>query len=351
MTARALCYGIRPDAAASVELSRLGEPGFIHGIPLLLKSGRVINTAIIDAMVDRGDAVALTFEAGGFFLIDGISRFECEPVPQPVLLSEASGFEGPWSSYARMHSPRTLFLTPLRQCIFAKIGKVCQFCTYEGGGLSPLPVAGLADLVSRVASDIGPLDVAIGSGTPNLDDHGVRYFAHLANAIRDRTASAISVELVPPPNLDDLDILRKSSVESRIMSIEIWNDEKRGLVCPGKSYMDKAHYVRAWENAVSLFGPGKVSSVLLVGLDTVSNIREAIDYLISMKVIPTLIPFRPYNNTALSGHPLTSVEDFVDCASYNALALSAARLNPFSQRGCTACQGCSMDTPEQWAAP
>jgi hypothetical protein len=314
-----------------------------------LAGGRVLNTSIVDSMSLRSTAVPLDYDSGSFFLEQDGRKYRCNPVHQPAFLSTPSGFGGNWSDYLLMHSPNTLFATPLRGCVFAAEGQICKFCTFEEGPMAPIPPKALAAAIKATADELEhDFDLALGSGTPNRQDHGVRYFEKIAREVLSQVCCGISVECVPPHSLDDLSRLRDAGTSALIMSIEIWDDAKRAELCPGKSYVSKEHYLRGWKRAIELLGPGTVSSVLLVGLDEVTSLKEGIKGLIDIGVIPTVIPFRPYDNTPLSSFPLTDAQEYLDCAEFNAQTLFRAGLTPYRQRGCTSCQGCSIDAPEDW---
>ena len=349
LVATALCYGIRPSEAATHALTVGIDDSFIHGTPLVLDSGRVINTAMSGSLTLRPTAVPLDHDGSSFFLEYEGRRFRCAPVVQPAVLTAPSGYGAPWSDFVKLHSPKTIFATPLRECVFGATGSICQFCTFEGRHLAPVPPEQLADVVAEVARSIsGSVGFALGSGTPNLNDHGVRYFSRIAREVTARIQCGISVELVPPHDLRDLEMMRASGVQSLVMSIEVWDVARRKAVCPGKSYVSRRHYLDAWTRAVEVFGRGNVSSVLLAGLDAPASIEEAIREMVAIGVVPTLIPFRPYDGTPLANHPPTQIEPYLRLAGFNAAELLKARLTPYLQRGCTECQGCSIDAPEDW---
>ncbi len=351
LIAHMLCYGVAPDEQAHALLrTDFGfDRGFVQGAVLLLGGKRPVNTAILDAMVRNEQAVELAFKDGVFQLNFEGRAFTCTPLEQPAVLREPGPFGVPWTEYVRMHSPSTVFLTPLRECIFAVRGEICQFCTYKGDRMRAAPLKDMISVLTDLREHLGvPFDVAIGSGTPNLRDHGARYFSRLAESIFSATDAGISVEMVPPHELGDLAILKRSHVDSLIMSIEIWDEAIKRVVCPGKSYVNREHYRAAWRAGTDLFGRGKVSSVLIVGLEPAESTMEGIDTLVSEGVIPTLIPFRPYDDTALASHPLTSADLYTRLSKYNAALLAKHGLSPSMQAACTKCQGCSLDDPMNW---
>jgi hypothetical protein len=325
------------------------DPGFIHGMPLILDGGRILNTAVLDAFSQNSTSVRLEVDRGTLTLDNGTTKISCAPVSQPPFLSEPTSFGGIGLDFVRFHSPRTVFVTPLRECVFGTRKEICKFCTFTGQALRPAPISELVELIVKAAEWAGAaVDVAIGSGTPNLNDHGARYFGKLTQNIRASLDTKISVELVPPNNINDLSILKDAGTSSIIMSIEIWDEDRRKEICPGKSYVSRDHYISAWQHAVKLFGPGQVSSVLIVGLDTVESINDATTVLTRLGVIPTLIPFRPYDESELSAHVTTNVSDYIACSQHNSAALEDAGLSPWLQAGCTGCQGCSLDASEHW---
>jgi len=185
--------------------------------------------------------------------------------------------------------------------------------------------------------------LAFGPGTPNLNDHGVRYISNLIKSISPDWRGGISVELVPPHNIDDLGLLVAHGVGSMIMSLEIWDDERRAVLCPGKSYISKSHYIDAWRYVVQALGRGKISSVLLVGLESVESTKAGIDALCEMGVVPTLIPFRPYDQTAVPILVKVRHEDYLEVSRHNIFAMEKHGISPNQQVGCTECGGCSLD--------
>ena len=263
---------------------------------------------------------------------------------QPLATNTIKAGYGRIGDYVRLHSPTTIFGTPICECIFGAMGAGCQFCTFDMTSPKPVPPKIFAEMFLTVRrAVIGPVSLALGAGTPNLRDHGARYFAKIVDAIRVFETVPISVEMVPPNTIEDLDLLLKRGVGSLIMSIEIWNDQRRAEICVGKAYVTREKYLTAYDFAVKRLGRGRVSSVLLVGLDTEDSLKDAIMELTNLGVLPTLIPFRPYDNTPLAHLPPTNHEQYLRLSRFNVGAMNAARIGPKDQVGCTNCGGCSLE--------
>jgi hypothetical protein len=187
--------------------------------------------------------------------------------------------------------------------------------------------------------------VAIGGGTPELGDMGASYFASLA---RQTTAKGLSssVEMVPPPDRGSLEHLLDAGVASLIMSLEVWDEERRAEWCLGKGEVSRAQYVERWCEAIDLFGKGSVSSVLLVGAEPMDSTFEAARFLIELGVIPTLIPLRWYPSSRFEFSDWSAVDpsEYLSMGHAIGALLKNAGLAASKQRGCTACGGCSLET-------
>lgn len=350
--ARALCAGFygSPEALGRLQTTQSVRHGFVHGAVFMLNARRPVNTVLHSLTPPNSEAIELRPVGEKLFGVDGSQLVEVKLIDEPTTITSASTSDGrSLRDYFSLHSPRTLFATPLRECVFAREGNVCTFCTFEAGPMRPLAPADFVDAVEKIVDELGFVPaIAIGPGTPNTRDHGAKYFAHLVRAVKAKFSAEISVEMVPPHALADLHELLDSGVDSMIMSLEIWNDEIRKRHCPGKSYVTKAHYLAAHELVTGRLGPGMSSSVLIAGLesdeDTITGLRELTD----RKVVPTVIPFRPYPGTALQTHPYTPVGRYLRLADANQSFMRSNSIGPQLQKGCTECGGCSIDTTTEW---
>jgi hypothetical protein len=347
--ARALCYGLQADAAAQERLwATYGfRKGFVQGAVFRLSDGHILNTAVFADIRATVDAPLLTWNPqDSWTAFCGESIVSCEPVHQPPAVNVRLPDGRIGADYAMYHASNLLFVTPVRECAFGASNVGCDFCTYHMAPVRPLDVDVLVSLLDgmiEARQDPAPLHLSFGGGTPNLNDYGVRYYAKLCSVVKRRYACSVSVELVPPPRVDDLAILVDAGADALIMSLELWDDGLRRRLAPGKGRISRAHYYCAWESALELLGPGSVASVLLVGLEPEVSTCAGVDGLIHQGVIPTLIPFRPYGTCELHGLGLTDHESYIRCSEYAVGKLRAGGLNPSLQAGCTGCSGCSME--------
>lgn len=332
------------------ELHNRGE--FIHGTVFLLEGGSIVNTTVWTQAeaekITRGGRVTPPTISNDDqqWTITGQAGQRTARVLTLWDAGETALHNRRLSDWFSIHSPSTLFCAPVRQCIYITMGKPCRFCTFEGGRVERLTPEefrlGLQYLIERQ-----PLitSIAIGGGTPELSDMGARYFARLAEEATAQGLSS-SVEMVPPPDGDYLKTLVDAGVASLIMSLEVWDEQRRAEWCLGKGGISRAQYIERWREAVGLFGRGNVSSVLLIGAEPMDSTLEGAKRLIDLGVIPTLIPLRWYHSSRFE------MSDWipVDPAEYMSLEYEVGRLLKGTgmaasrQRGCTACGGCSLET-------
>jgi len=345
LLAKILCYGfVLPQNLPSDYRSIHGlESSFIQGSIFMLGGSRPINTSVWEDQTASSSSVPLIYRDYDLWIETKNNSILCSPLRQsPAILKYFPPY-GKVGDYLKFHTETTVFATPVRECVFGAIGRPCQFCTYEMMNPRPLPPDIFVQMFLELVKEKEIRALAIGPGTPNLRDHGIRYIVKLIQALRTHWAGPISVELVPPHDLRDLTRLIDEKIGSLIMSIEIWNDKRREELCPGKSYVSKHHYLEAWKAAIRLLGRGRVSSVLLIGLDEIASIKEGIDAMVELGVVPTLIPFRPYPGIPLSAINPPDPDTYLALARYNVKALAQANIGPKMQVGCTECGGCSLE--------
>ncbi|WP_245322660.1 IS630 family transposase [Bradyrhizobium valentinum] len=346
LLARLLCYGLRLPSDLPTEFREVYglDKGFIQGSIFLIGGSRPINTAVWGEREGFPESVDAHFVHGQLWIRSDNNELSCSPIVQPLAIRREIRGYGRIGEYLKFHDQRTVFASPVRECVFGAVGKPCQFCTFQKTKPKPLPPAIFRTMFQEIAAEREIRSLAIGPGTPNLRDHGVRYIASLIEALSPVWRGPTSAELVPPHNLGDLQNLTAVGVGSLIMSIELWDDSARAELCPGKNYVSKEHYLAGWRKGVELLGSSMVSSVLLVGLEDIESTRRGIDLMVENGVVPTLIPFRPYQDTPLSDRKPVDYRTYLEISKYNVGAMRRNHLSPRKQVGCTECSGCSLET-------
>jgi hypothetical protein len=351
--ARMLCHGV--DARPSVKQHLVDkyqlDGGFILGAVFLLGGYIPVNTAFVEAtrQVDAEPVELKLDDAGVLWVSERGQTLQCPPLAPPQSLRGVSVQDRPASDFLRLHAPKTLFLTPVRQCIFGAIGKPCTFCTFEMQRVRRLAPDEISRLVEPVLAESPEIQsIAVGGGTPNLHDYGARYYAEVALRLK-QLGLTVSVEIVPGED-DDLKRLAEAGVDSLVMSLEIWDEAIRRSVCLGKGELSRDHYFKAWETAQKLLGENRVASVFLVGLEPLESTRRGVERLIASGVTPTLIPYREYDDGEIRGIPAVDPNEYIRLAVYARELLADRGLDAAQHLGCTGCGGCSMEIAATGAA-
>ena len=153
----------------------------------------------------------------------------------------------------------------------------------------------------------------------------------------------ISVECAPPENSSYLLRLKNAGATAVVMNIEIYDEELRKKICPGKGIISNQRYFDSLRQAVKIFKEGNVSSVLIVGLQPKHDIIIASEKLVEIGVIPTLIPFKPLDGTPMESLPLPDCEDYIEVSREVAIMLKKRHLEIDRTSGCAACGACSLE--------
>lgn len=357
LRARMMCYGVKADAKTLqvAQESEQLERGFIHGTVLLLLGRIPVNTTLLDEGYSASSLAPslIATSKRSYTLRTGMrSATYASFTPKPPFFAEQVG-DARVGDYLQLHGQNTLFATPVRQCAFIAAGRPCVFCTFEQGKVTRLDPQIIASLVGRFIHWRPTINgLAFGGGSTNLRDFGARYYRNCAESVRRLYDIPISIELVPSRQDQDWKQLASSlAVDAIISSIEIWNDERRRQICLGKSDLSRDHYMRRWTQAVDILGPGNVSSVLLVGLEQAESTLEGALKMIELGVIPTLIPYRPYDSSPLGALEPVRHEKYIALSEEVATSLRLYKLDPSRQAACTGCGGCSLEHQMYVAAP
>lgn len=127
------------------------------------------------------------------------------------------------------------------------------------------------------------------------------------------------------------------------MNLEVANDELRKKICPGKSKISYEHYYKAFEKAVSVFGWGQVSSVLIAGIQPKEDIMAECEKMAKIGVFPTVMPIRPLDNAPVDISTRCKTQDLIEIATHLSGLLVKYSLDFKKQEGCTKCGGCSIE--------
>lgn len=180
-------------------------------------------------------------------------------------------------------------------------------------------------------------------GNTYADDRGAARYNEFISEIRKFSSVPICIELSPPKTNDPILKLKLAGANAVMMNIEVWDEQIRAMIMPGKSQILRDRYIEAWKYAVEIFGVGNVSSVLIVGLESKESAKNAIDEMIACGVIPSIMPFRPNDGAVLENFPITNPELVFELTEYVAKKIRKSNINVVVLPGCIGCGACAAE--------
>ncbi|MEU9451510.1 MSMEG_0568 family radical SAM protein [Streptomyces sp. NPDC048277] len=265
-------------------------------------------------------------------------------------LSTADGT--PYEHIARLHGADVLATTVVQTCIRYAESDRCRFCTIEeslrsGATVAAKTPAQLAEVAEAAVRLDAVRQMVMTTGTTTGADRGARNLVRSVRAVlRAVPGLPIQVQCEPPGDLSWIRALRDAGATAIGIHAESLDDEVRRRWMPGKSSVPMAEYEAAWDEAVRVFGPNRVSTYLLVGLgEDPDELIDGAGRLIERGVYPFVVPFRPMGGTlaARDGVPAPAAELLRYVTEGVAAKLRAAGMRGADQRaGCAACGACSV---------
>jgi len=180
------------------------------------------------------------------------------------------------------HSPNQAFLNLSGECSMG-----CAFCSMprpgKGEFLSTQRALRIIDISSKYP---GFGAVALTSGIPGPVGEANRQMAKAVKSIRAKYPDIpIGVEAYFEDMADILRFAEAGATELKI-NIETWPEERFGRICPNRDF---AKTLKALEKGVTVFGWGKVTGNIILGLgETDEEVTEALENLSAMGVMPNV---------------------------------------------------------------
>ncbi len=338
-----LCYGLAIDEDAFdyvvAEKPYIKDKGFVHAFNINI-CGR--NTCVSTAEKFSGNSqFCLNYNKKNkqFYIHNDEYRYIpiniFEDLPKTYTIID---------QIAKPHSLTCVSLWPSLKCCFAQDKEQkCKFCSIEDKDYDIIPAPQIVDGIKKLFEKTYEYSLNIGGGTYKNPDYMIDYLSNIIKDIREFSDTAISCEIAPPKDLKKIEQLKHAGCNSLIINLEVANDNLRAEVCPAKHNISYEHYYKTYKHGVEIFGKGKVSCVLVVGIQPDEDIINECKKLVSIGVIPTLIPFKAMDNCYYNNRENCNPKNLVHCAKELAKILAKNKLSPCNQLGCTKCGGCSLE--------
>jgi radical SAM protein (TIGR04043 family) len=277
-------------------------------------------------------------ERGARLLRDGDYVAPVVVPRRPAIYDLATADGIPYWKIALLHLD-SITSTVVQKCIYWDTPEQCAFCGIElTRGEQTIPVKTPAQLaeVCTAARDLdGAVDVTLTTGSINRRDRGALYISRCASAIKEASGLPVQVQFEPPDELAVLDQVHAAGVDAVGIHIETFDPEVLALVAAGKAACGIDGYFRTWERAVEVFGRGRVTTYVILGMgERRELILDGCRRAIEMGVYPFVVPLRPVPGTLMADVAAVYREVSAMLAEHGLDHVEAAA-------GCARCQACS----------
>jgi hypothetical protein len=275
----------------------LAEYASTSGIALELGEDIWVNAPISDYNGNFVTAPALTLDYTdeGFFLRGQEIEVPARPLPVPSYQNERLPSGRLITDFAATHTDRVR-ISPIQGCSY-----VCTFCDLPfDKRYEKMPLEGLIQSVQRALEDpvLPAHHVLISGGVPKDEDWP------WLNDVYEKVAASfpdidIDIMMVPVPGHFDIHRLHEIGIHALFLNLELFSEEAARKIMPRKVRIGREAFLDVIERAVVLFGPGRIYSLLLVGLEPEQETLRGVQALAERGCDPVLSPFRPDPGTPL----------------------------------------------------
>lgn len=285
-------------------------------------------------------------EDGGRWLLrkDGNELLEVELTSEPGFYNRSTPEGVSFKKIALRHGRDAIGTTVFQSCCHGI--EACSFCSIDSSAASGTTTKEKrpADLarVSAAAAQEGYRHAVLTTGTMATPDRGIARLAECAEALRKASQMQVHVQFEPPRDISWISEAGRCA-ETCAINIESFDEVVRREVARGKARTSTAAYIEAWKVAVDVFGPGQVTSFIIVGLgESDSSVEEGAALLASLGVYPFLLPLRPLVGTRLEKTQPPRAARMLRLYEVCAGIVAEAGLDAAScSAGCVRCAACS----------
>ncbi len=278
-------------------------------------------------------------------LKEGQKITKMEMVPDPDWYMDKLDDGTLLGSYIQLHGINVLATSLSNYCVFKDDSQECKFCglTLDRNNKQKDPFI-LAKVLQTIEEKKPGkyTELNINSGTLRSDDMGAGMYISVINEIRKVSNIPLSAQIAPMQNFTWIDRFKEAGLNSLSFNIEIWDDELRQKVMPGKGKIKKSLYLDCLEYAGKVFGSSNVSSWLIAGLEPYKSTLIAAEEVAGRGVIPFVTAFRPILGSLMEDCNPPDVDTMSSIYRNLKEILEKYDLNPKGgDGGCAKCDCCS----------
>ncbi len=303
-----------------------------------------VNAPVLEPFVARSP-LHLERDPEGYAVYEGETRLvRAVPFAWPRWYERLTRDGAPMSTVVSAHCDTSLY-TAIYQagCDYWQGDQMCAFCAMKIDQKAKWRSVETIIEVAKVALEENHLaEISFGGGTRLAEDKSARHKADAIEAFKKEVDMKVCVEMAAPDTDGWLDRLKDAGLDSILLNLELWGEEARRRIMPGKSAISRERYLAALAYATKILGPNQASSQIIVGIEPLADTLHAVRAVADAGAIPMPVVFRPLPGTSLADHPPPSVDDVLVAFEATHEAVRAAGLVSGAARsGCALCGACS----------
>jgi hypothetical protein len=275
---------------------------------------------------DGKSAHRLEFDGKDFYAVHSNgSSFKVSLPKRPRYYDKLTSDGTPMRTVAIHNTDGVVFVAYSNECSLQSTSKDCLFCNINATKATYGEIQGvkwkypnqIGETVAQAYKE-GNRHVTISGGfVPERRE--VDYYLDVAESIREHTGLDDfngTACIGAPRDLSVIEKYKEAGFRTLAINIEVWNEHFFRAYCPGKEKEcgGRDHWVKALENAVEVFGFGRVRSNMVGGLESKDSTLEGIEYLTSKGILAMAQAWIPNPGSALEGHRSPETEWHMDLA-------------------------------------
>lgn len=244
----------------------------------------------------------------------------------------------------QLHASNAIATSLINYCHFKDDGNGCKYCALDSAtGVFKKDPAQIAAAVKHLEDKgLNFMELNLNAGTLPGVDRSAELYIDVIKEVRRISNIPIAAQICPPEDFRYIDQLKEAGLTTISFNMEIYDEDTRKEICPGKSQVSVSHYLEALKYATGVFGRAQASSWLIAGLEPTETTIAGIRAVAATGAIPFVTVFRPLIGTELGTKLPPAVDDVIEIFKVVGEAVRENRIDPGeSACGCVNCGCCS----------
>ncbi len=320
-----------------ISLSDFEHHSTTSGIILILPENVYVNASF---RMNGKEEVKLDFINNVYKILFQEKEIDVQIIPLPSYIHEKTKNGFLYKKFVMIHADR-IRVSPIIGCAFK-----CKYCDIHYSKYQKIPINILLQGIDMALNDknIKSRHLLISGGTPFEKDK--KYLDDTYFKILDfcnKKNIPVDIMLAPRKEKNFLKKLKEKGVHGLAVNLEIYNIDIAKKINPQKAAISRDFYFKFIKEAVKIFGKGRVRSLLIVGLEPLSETLAGVEKLAKLGCDVVLSPFIPYEETTLADYKAPNEQDLeiIYLKSSKIVNKYGVKLGP----RCTPCQHNTLSFP------